>query len=170
MTLCALMTSLLCGGGDKPAVDFSMDPTKLHPLITTVFVFSYVWSVGGNLVEKSMDAFDSFCRELFSDNHEVKVRLSAASSSIHSCFLFACELILFCRFLVDLICTATMLIWRASALKHGKRPFHSLCIIQRFVCNLPSVLCDHCCLWLLYRLPSLISWCQPLIRRGLDSC
>lgn len=83
MTLCALMTSLLCGSGDKPAVDFSMDPTKLHPLITTVFVFSYVWSVGGNLVEKSMDAFDSFSRELFSENHEVKVKLSSAFS-IHS--------------------------------------------------------------------------------------
>lgn len=76
MTLCALMTSLLCGSGGKRAVDFSMDPAKLHPLITTVFVFSYVWSVGGNLVEKSMDAFDSFCRDLFGENHEVKVRLS----------------------------------------------------------------------------------------------
>lgn len=86
MTLCALMTSLLCGSDDKPAVDLSMDPTKLHPLITTVFIFSYVWSVGGNLVEKSMDAFDSFCRELFGDNHEVKVRFFAASSSIHSRF------------------------------------------------------------------------------------
>lgn len=80
------MTSLLCGSDDKPAVDLSMDPTKLHPLITTVFIFSYVWSVGGNLVEKSMDAFDSFCRELFGDNHEVKVRFFAASSSIHSRF------------------------------------------------------------------------------------
>lgn len=73
MTLCALMTSLLCGTGEKTVVDFNMDQAKLHPLITTVFVFSYVWSIGGNLVEKSMDAFDSFCRELFSENHEVKV-------------------------------------------------------------------------------------------------
>ena len=73
MTLCSLITSLLCGTGEKPVVDFSMDQAKLHPLITTVFVFSYVWSIGGNLVEKSMDAFDTFCRELFSENHECKV-------------------------------------------------------------------------------------------------
>ena len=77
------MTSLLYGSDDKPAVDFSMDPTKLHPLITTVFVFSYVWSVGGNLVEKSMDAFDSFCRDLFSENHDVKVGLCASSMQLY---------------------------------------------------------------------------------------
>ena len=75
MTLCALMTSLLCGNGEKAVVDFSMEQAKLHALLTTVFVFSYVWSIGGNLVEKSMDAFDTYCRELFSDNHEVKVKL-----------------------------------------------------------------------------------------------
>ena len=75
MTLCALITSLLCGAGEKPVVDFNMDQAKLHPLITTVFVFSYVWSIGGNLVEKSMDAFDTFCRELFSENHDCKVGL-----------------------------------------------------------------------------------------------
>ena len=154
MSLCALMTSLLYGSGDKPAVDFSMDPTKLHPLITTVFVFSYVWSVGGNLVEKSMDAFDSFCRDLFSENHDVKVGLCASSMQLY----FICEPTSHCRFLVDLICTATMWTWRASALKHGRRPFHSLYIIQRFVYKLAyCFVSDHCSLWLLYRLPFLMS-------------
>jgi len=56
-------------------VDFSMDPAKLHPIICTTFVFAYVWSLGGNLVEKSMDAFDTFSRDLFGDTHDVKVRM-----------------------------------------------------------------------------------------------
>ena len=72
-TLCSLMVSLLCGCGEKPLVDFTMDTAKLHPLICTAFVFSYVWSIGGNLIEKSMDAFDSFSRDLFSELHDVKV-------------------------------------------------------------------------------------------------
>jgi len=71
--LCSLLNSLLCGRGDKTAVDFTMDPAKLHPLICTTFVFAYVWSLGGNLIQQSMDAFDSFCRDLFSDTHDVKV-------------------------------------------------------------------------------------------------
>ncbi len=74
MTLCSLLSSLLCGVGDKPIVDFTMDPAKLHPFICTTFVFAYVWSVGGNLTEKSMDAFDSFARDLFSETQDVKVR------------------------------------------------------------------------------------------------
>ena len=52
-----------------------MEAAKLHPLICTVFVFAYVWSMGGNLVEKSMDAFDTFTRELFGEVHDVKVPL-----------------------------------------------------------------------------------------------
>lgn len=65
--------SLLCGAGDKPHVDFKMDLSKLLPLICTTFVFAYVWGLGGNLVEKSMDAFDTFCRDLFGETHDVKV-------------------------------------------------------------------------------------------------
>ncbi len=73
MTLCSLLSSLLCGVGDKPTVDFTMDPAKLHPFICTTFVFAYVWSVGGNLMEKSMDTFDTFARDLFSETQDVKV-------------------------------------------------------------------------------------------------
>lgn len=71
-TLCSLLQSMLCA--EKAPVDMKMDPTKLHPLICTVFVFAYVWSMGGNLVEKSMDAFDTFTRELFGEVHDVKVQ------------------------------------------------------------------------------------------------
>jgi dynein heavy chain len=50
-----------------------MDLSKLLPLICTTFLFAYVWGIGGNLTEKSMDAFDTFCRDLFGDTHDVKV-------------------------------------------------------------------------------------------------
>lgn len=71
------MVSLLCGNGDKPSVDCKMDLSKLLPLICTTFMFAYIWGIGGNLVEKSMDAFDTFCRDLFGDNHDVKVNMIA---------------------------------------------------------------------------------------------
>lgn len=72
-TVCSLIVSLLCGNKDKPSIDNKMDLSKLLPLICTTFLFAYVWGVGGNLVEKSMDTFDSFCRDLFGDTHDVKV-------------------------------------------------------------------------------------------------
>ena len=76
--VCSLMLSLLCANErDESHVDFKSDPARLHPLITTTFLFGYVWGLGGNLVEASMDAFDTFCRDLFGDNHDVKVFLIA---------------------------------------------------------------------------------------------
>ena len=71
--MCSLITSLLCGREGKPPVDLNMDLTKLLPLICTTFVFAYLWGLGGNLVEKSMDAFDTFCRDIFSETHDAKV-------------------------------------------------------------------------------------------------
>ena len=69
--LCSLLQSLLAGPNSN--VDISMATEKLHPLICTCFLFCYVWCVGGNLTENSMDTFDTFCRDLFSENHDVKV-------------------------------------------------------------------------------------------------
>jgi len=73
-TVCSLMQSLLCGmDPEKPVVDFKMDPAKLNPFLCTMFVFCYVWGMGGNLVETSMDGFDSFCRDLFGENSDAKI-------------------------------------------------------------------------------------------------
>ena len=71
VTLCKLLEALLCGEGSK--VDWKADASKLHPLVCTTFVFCYVWSMGGNLTEKSVEGFDSFARDLFSETHDVKV-------------------------------------------------------------------------------------------------
>ena len=76
--VCSLMLSLLFGnGGDKSCVDAKSEKAELLPLICSIFVFSYVWGLGGNLVETSMDAFDTFCRDIFGDNHNMKVHTHA---------------------------------------------------------------------------------------------
>lgn len=70
--MCCLLESFFFP--EKGGPDFNMDANKLHSLICTAFLFSFLWSIGGNLVESSMDAFDTFSRDLFSDTQDVKVR------------------------------------------------------------------------------------------------
>lgn len=53
--------------------DAKLDGIKLHPLLSSVFVFCYVWSIGGNLVESCQDIYDTFIREVFQDNTEVRL-------------------------------------------------------------------------------------------------
>lgn len=65
-------------------MDVNQDTSKLHPLICTTFFFAYVWAIGGNLITKSIETFDSFARELFSDTNDVKV------SSPFSTLLLSC--------------------------------------------------------------------------------
>jgi len=74
VTISSLLTSLLFTGKNK--MDINQDNSKLHPLICTTFFFAYVWAIGGNLITKSIEGFDSFARDLFSDNHDVKVSIS----------------------------------------------------------------------------------------------
>ena len=69
--MCCLLESFFFP--EKGGPDFNMDTNKLHSLICTALLFVFLWSVGGNLVETSMDAFDTFARDLFSDTHDVKV-------------------------------------------------------------------------------------------------
>ena len=70
-TLCVLLESLIFQKGSSP--DAKMEMVKLHPLMSTVFAFCYLWSIAGNLVEASQEVFDSFLRELFQDNNDIRV-------------------------------------------------------------------------------------------------
>ncbi|XP_060075174.1 dynein axonemal heavy chain 6-like [Ylistrum balloti] len=79
--LCKLLESLLFQRGGP---DLSMDPSKLNIIICTTFVFCYVWSIGGNLIETNWDAFDSFCRNLFDDNGDAKL---PAGGDLWSCYM-----------------------------------------------------------------------------------
>ncbi|XP_071942686.1 dynein axonemal heavy chain 6-like [Antedon mediterranea] len=71
-TLCCLLEELLFQKG-RSKIDLGMDTNKLHPLICTTFVFSYVWAIGGNLLDNSWDTFDTFVRNQFEDNGEAKL-------------------------------------------------------------------------------------------------
>ena len=81
VTISKLLTSLLLTGKNK--MDVNQDPAKLHPLICTTFFFAYIWSIGGNLITKSIEAFDTFARDLFNDTNDVKVSISSSSSSLY---------------------------------------------------------------------------------------
>ena len=49
-------------------VDFADDKLSLHPKLAKIFVFSYVWSLGGNLEERFHAQFDEWARAHFADN------------------------------------------------------------------------------------------------------
>lgn len=70
-TMCCLFDSFLFPAKGGP--DFNLDPAKLHPLICTAFLFIFLWSIGANLIESCNDMFDTFTRDLFADNHDVRV-------------------------------------------------------------------------------------------------
>ena len=67
--MCRLMSSLMFGpGGLNPA----KEPLRLNELLAQTFVFCYLWTVGGNLVEQHREQFEQFIRKQLEDNAEVK--------------------------------------------------------------------------------------------------
>ncbi|KAK7497834.1 hypothetical protein BaRGS_00010968 [Batillaria attramentaria] len=70
-TLCKLLEALLFPARGAP--DMTADATRLNVLVCTTFVFCYIWSIGGNILEKYWDAFDTFVRNQFEDNGEAKL-------------------------------------------------------------------------------------------------
>ena len=70
--LCQLLKTLLLEPGGP---DLKMEINKLHPLVSTVFVFCYVWSMGGNLIDSNWDAFDTFARHEMEENRDAKVHI-----------------------------------------------------------------------------------------------
>lgn len=73
VTLCKLLEALLLMPG---CPDLRQDIGKLHPLVALTFVFSFMWSVGGNLSHNNWDAFDTFVRQIFEDQGDAKVSLN----------------------------------------------------------------------------------------------
>ncbi|KAL8568337.1 Dynein heavy chain 6, axonemal [Nucella lapillus] len=71
VTLCKLMEALLFPARGGP--DMKGESVKLHVLVCTTFVFCYIWAVGGNILEKYWDPFDTFVRNQFEDNGEAKL-------------------------------------------------------------------------------------------------
>lgn len=61
MSLCKLLGSFLA----RPEKELRLNEVDSSPFVGQLFVFSYIWSIGGNLVERSQDSFDTFARALF---------------------------------------------------------------------------------------------------------
>lgn len=80
VTLCKLLEVLILGPGGP---DLKMDLAKLHSFIALIFVFSYLWSVGGNILDTDWDRFDTFIRQQFEDNADVKVCLVIRTHTVH---------------------------------------------------------------------------------------
>ena len=51
-------------------VDFSASVKSLHAALAKVFVFSFVWSIGGNLDAEYHDAFDEYARDVLASKIE----------------------------------------------------------------------------------------------------
>ncbi|CAH1788942.1 unnamed protein product [Owenia fusiformis] len=80
-TLCKMFEVLTTYSGGP---DLRMDPAKLHPLLCTTFVFCYLWSLGGNIIESNWDSFDTFIRGLFDDNGDAKM---PQQGDLWSCYI-----------------------------------------------------------------------------------
>ncbi|KAJ8313399.1 hypothetical protein KUTeg_009027 [Tegillarca granosa] len=79
--LCKLLESLLFRRGGP---DLHQDPNKLNPLLCTTFVFCYLWSIGGNIIETNWDSFDTFVRQQFDENGDAKL---PNAGDLWSCYM-----------------------------------------------------------------------------------
>ena len=70
ITLCCLIDSLLT---TDSKVDLKIEEAKIKIMIATTFAFCYVWSVGGNIVSKDWDQFDTFVRQQFDEDADAKL-------------------------------------------------------------------------------------------------
>jgi dynein heavy chain len=70
-TMCYLFEQMVSGPGSK--VDLQQPLESMKPLIANVFFFSFVWALGGGLVEACIEPFDTFVRDVFSETREIKI-------------------------------------------------------------------------------------------------
>lgn len=63
----------------KDGIDYAAPILDLKQLFSNLFIFSYVWSIGGNLSDGNQDAFDMNLRDML-DSHPISgVRLPSSS-------------------------------------------------------------------------------------------
>lgn len=65
-----------------------MDPLRLHTLVCMSFVFSYLWAIGGNIVESCCEEFEIFVRSQFEDNTDAKVKSNKLLGRNKGMFLY----------------------------------------------------------------------------------
>lgn len=79
--LCSLIESLISipGGFDKIA-----DKSRKKNFLCQVFVFSFLWSLGGNLLDHSQEMFEVFVRDLFEEHPDARYELIYFISTSHT--------------------------------------------------------------------------------------
>ncbi|CAE1329165.1 DNAH [Acanthosepion pharaonis] len=81
-SLCKLLESLLFYS--ETPINFYMDTSKLNPLLCICFIFSFLWGLGGNIIDSNWDAFDTFIRNIFDNNGDAKLPVTG---DLWSCYV-----------------------------------------------------------------------------------
>lgn len=63
--LCALVESIIL---EPNAIDKSAEMENVRIFLTQSFIISYIWAIGGNLVDSSRQAFELFVKNQFYNN------------------------------------------------------------------------------------------------------
>lgn len=63
--LCALMESIIL---EPNAIDKFTDVENLKSFLTQSFIISYIWAIGGNLIDSDRETFELFVKKQFKDN------------------------------------------------------------------------------------------------------
>ncbi|KAJ3021047.1 UNVERIFIED_CONTAM: Dynein heavy chain 6, axonemal [Siphonaria sp. JEL0065] len=75
VSLCKLISCFI----ENPEVNFAQAPADLKTLFSHIFLFSYVWSIGGNLADGNQDLFDTFVRDTLETKPMADISLPSLS-------------------------------------------------------------------------------------------
>lgn len=71
--MCSLVQSLLCEPG---LIEKTLDRNRARTVICQAFVFSYIWSVGGNLLDQHREKFETFVADQFGEHQDAQLGFS----------------------------------------------------------------------------------------------
>ncbi|KAJ3068699.1 Dynein heavy chain 6, axonemal [Podochytrium sp. JEL0797] len=75
VSLCKLISCFI----ENPEVNFTLQFADLKTLFSHIFLFSYVWSIGGNLADGNQDMFDTFVRDTLDSRPMTDISLPSLS-------------------------------------------------------------------------------------------
>lgn len=67
--LCALIESIL---NEPGSIDRTVEKSRTKSFLTQAFIFAFIWSVGGNLIDSSREIFETFVKDLFDENPDAR--------------------------------------------------------------------------------------------------
>ncbi|KAK0176317.1 hypothetical protein PV328_000464 [Microctonus aethiopoides] len=68
--VCSLLESILIEPG---AINKNLEKSRLSVFIVQSFIFSYIWGIGGNIIDESREIFDVFVSNQFEKNPDAKL-------------------------------------------------------------------------------------------------